>query len=132
MQEEVTKSIRIAWVPQPHRRRREIVMPEQVTGSVQPIRSDERLNLLGAIALGRNWLNDLVEESCPDMLALAKREGKTERSIRMFLSLAFLDPTLVKFAAEGRLPRGYGLSRLTDLPMAWPAQWQALGLPQPA
>ena len=58
--------------------------------------------------------------------------AKTERSIRMFLSLAFLDPTLVKFAAEGRLPRGYGLSRLTDLPMAWPAQWQALGLPQPA
>jgi site-specific DNA recombinase len=131
MSEEATKSIRIAWAPQPHRRRREIIMPEQVTGSVQPIRSDERLNLLRAIALGRKWLHDLVEGTCPDMLALAKREGKTERSIRMFLSLAFLDPTLVKFAAEGRLPRGYGLSRLTDLPMAWPAQWQALGLPQP-
>ncbi len=132
MSEETTKSIRIAWAPQPHRRRREIIMPEQATGSVQPIRSDERLNLLRAIALGRKWLNDLVEGTCPDMLALANREGKTERSIRMFLSLAFLDPTLVKAAAEGRLPRGYGLSRLTDLPMAWPAQWQTLGLPQPA
>jgi len=130
--EEAPKFIRISWTPQPHRRKREIILPEQSTGSVQPIRQDERLNLLRAIALGRKWLNDLVEGTCPDMLALAKREGKTERSIRMFLSLAFLDPTLVKAAVEGRLPRGYGLSRLTGLPMAWPAQWQALGLPQPA
>ncbi|WP_348273250.1 hypothetical protein [Methylocapsa sp. D3K7] len=105
-------------------------MPEQTTGSVQPIRSNERLNLLRAIALSRKWLNDLVEGTCPNMLALAKREGKTERSIRMFLSLDFLDPTLVKAAAEGRLPRGYGLWRLTDLPMAWSDQWRALGLPQ--
>ncbi len=131
MPEETPKSIRIAWTPQPHRRTREIIMPEQPTGSVQPIRQEERLNLLRAIALGRKWLNDLVEGTCPDMLALAKREGKTERSIRMFVSLAFLDPTLVKAAAEGRLPRGYGLSRMTDLPMAWPDQWRALGLPHP-
>jgi site-specific DNA recombinase len=131
MSEVTPKSIRIVWTPQPHRRKREIIMPEQAIGAVQPIRRDERLNLLRAIALGRKWLDDLVAGTCPDMLALAKREGKTERSIRMFLSLAFLDPTLVKFAAEGRLPRGYGLSRLTDLPMAWPARWRALGLPQP-
>jgi site-specific DNA recombinase len=132
MSGEATKSIRIAWTPQPHRRKREIILPEQATGSVQPIRSDERLNLLRSIVLGRKWLNDLVEGTCPDMLALAKRERRTERSIRMFLSLAFLDPTLVKAAVEGRLPRGYGLSRLTGLPMAWPDQWRALGLPQPA
>ena len=44
-------------------------MPEQPTGSVQPIRQEERLNLLRAIALGRKWLNDLVEGTCPDMLA---------------------------------------------------------------
>jgi DNA invertase Pin-like site-specific DNA recombinase len=129
--EETSKSIRIAWTPQPHRRTREIILPEQPTGSVQPIRQEERLNLLKAIALGRKWLDDLIEGTCPDMFALAKREGKTERSIRMFVSLAFLDPTLVKAAAEGRLPRGYGLSRMTGLPMAWPDQWRALGLPQP-
>jgi site-specific DNA recombinase len=75
--EVTTKSIRITWTPQPHRRKREIILPEQATGSVQPIRRDERLNLLRAIALGRKWLNDLVEGTCPDMLALAKREGKT-------------------------------------------------------
>ena len=44
--------------------------------------------------------------------SLASRERKTERSIRMTLSLAFLDPDIVKAAVDGRLPRGYGLKRL--------------------
>jgi site-specific DNA recombinase len=46
----------------------------------------------------------------------------------MTLSLAFLAPDLVKAAIEGRLPRGYGLKRLVDLPTAWPDQWRSLGL----
>jgi site-specific DNA recombinase len=50
----------------------------------------------------------------------------------MTLSLAFLAPDLVKVAIEGRLPRGFGLKRLVDLPMAWPAQWRALELEAPA
>jgi site-specific DNA recombinase len=49
-------------------------------------------------------------------------------SIRMTLSLAFLAPEIVKAAVEGRLPRGFGLKRLVDLPTAWPDQWRALGL----
>ena len=64
--------------------------------------------------------------------ALALREGKTDRSIRMTLSLAFLAPNIVKAAIEGRLPRGFGLKRLVDLPIAWPDQWRALGLEAPA
>jgi hypothetical protein len=50
----------------------------------------------------------------------------------MTLSLAFLAPEIVKAAVEGRLPRGYGLKRLVDLPMAWSDQWQTLGLQPPA
>jgi site-specific DNA recombinase len=60
--------------------------------------------------------------------SLASREGRTVRSIRMILSLAFLAPEIVKAAVEGRLPRGFGLKRLVDLPMAWPDQWRTLGL----
>jgi site-specific DNA recombinase len=52
--------------------------------------------------------------------------------MRMILSLAFLAPDIARAAVEGRLPRGYGLKRLVDLPMAWPDQWQALGLEAPA
>ena len=69
---------------------------------------------------------------CQTFESLASREGKTERSIRMTLSLAFLAPDIVKAAVEGRLPRGFGLKRLVDLPMAWPDQWRALGLAAPA
>jgi hypothetical protein len=49
----------------------------------------------------------------------------------MTLSLAFLAPEIFKAAVEGRLPRGFGLKRLVDLPMAWPDQWRALGLQAP-
>ena len=50
----------------------------------------------------------------------------------MTLSLAFLAPAIVKAAIEGRLPRGFGVTRLVDLPMAWSDQWTALGLREPA
>ena len=32
---------------------------------------------------------------------------------------------------EGRLPRGFGVKRLTDLPMLWSEQWRAIGLQTP-
>jgi hypothetical protein len=43
---------------------------------------------------------------------LALRENVSERSIRTLLTLAFLAPDLVKAAVDGRLPRGFGVSRL--------------------
>ena len=39
---------------------------------------------------------------------------------------------LLMVSVEGRLPRGYGLKRLIDLPLAWPDQWRTLGLAAPA
>mgnify|MGYP003623087353 CR=1 FL=1 len=50
----------------------------------------------------------------------------------MLLSLAFLAPSLVKAIAENRMPRGIGLTRMTDLPSEWPMQWRALGLSENA
>ena len=49
----------------------------------------------------------------------------------MTLSLALLSPALVKAAIEGRLSRGFGVKRLTDLPMSWSDQWSVLGLKAP-
>jgi site-specific DNA recombinase len=46
----------------------------------------------------------------------------------MTISLAFLAPSLVKAAVEGRLPLGIGLARLFDAPVAWSRQHQMLGL----
>jgi site-specific DNA recombinase len=45
----------------------------------------------------------------------------------MTISLAFLAPSLVKAAVDGRLPRGIGVARLFDAPAAWSRQQQMLG-----
>ncbi len=63
---------------------------------------------------------------------IAAREKKTERSIRLTMSLAFLARALVRAAIDGRLPRGFGVKRLLDLPIAWSDQWSVLGLKAPA
>ena len=60
--------------------------------------------------------------------ALALREGCSERSVRMTLSLAFLSPVIVQAILAGRLPRGIGISRLADLPPSWTEQHAALGI----
>jgi len=88
----------------------------------------ERTRLLRAIATARSWLDELIAGAVPDFACLAAREGKSERSVRMTLSLAFLDPALIKAAAQGRLPRGHGVSRLVDPPPRFEDQWRSLGL----
>ena len=93
--------------------------------------ANARAILIEHLREAHRWLDALLSD--PQTLeSLASREGKSERSIRMTLSLAFLAPKIVKAAVEGRLPRGFGLKRLVDLPMAWPDQWRALGLQAPA
>ena len=49
----------------------------------------------------------------------------------MTLSLAFISPVLAKAAMEDRLPRGFSVKRLTDLPMLWSEQLRAVGLQEP-
>jgi hypothetical protein len=60
---------------------------------------------------------------------IAAREGLNERLARMTLSLAFLAPDIVKAAVDGTLPRGFGISRLMDMPAGWAEQRRATGLP---
>ncbi len=96
------------------------------------MRANARAILIEALGDAHRWLDELLCDPRQTLKTLASREGKTERSIRMTVSLAFLAPDIVKAAVEGRLPRGYGLKRLIDLPLAWPDQWRTLGLETPA
>jgi site-specific DNA recombinase len=77
------------------------------------------------------WLDELITDPDQTIETIAGREHKSERSIRMTLSLAFVAPPIVAAAIEGRLPRGFGTKRLMDLPMLWSHQWIALGLKAP-
>jgi site-specific DNA recombinase len=96
------------------------------------MRTEARAILTDALRDAHHWLDELTTSPNLNIESLAVREGKTERWIRRTISLAFLGPALVKAAIDGRLPRGFGVKRLMDLPMAWPDQWLALGLRAPA
>ena len=88
--------------------------------------SEARTKLVKAIAKSRLWLAELVAGTVRDTDRL--RENVSGRSIRTLLTLAFLAPDLVKAAVDGRLPRGFGVSRLVNLPSKWEEQQRLLGL----
>ncbi len=85
-----------------------------------------------AIALGRRWLQEIVDGSATDPDEIATREGCSKRHVMMMISLAFLAPDLVNAAMDGRLPRGIGVTRLIDAPIEWSRQWHMLGLAKPS
>lgn len=127
--------IGIPWTPPVHRRRRsfsasDTEKPVTVSPSRKVIRSEARARLLIAIATARRWLDELMRGAVPDLDAIAQRESRSERSVRMIFSLAFLSPNIVSAAIAGTLPRGLGLSDMTDLPMDWAEQNKKLGLSQ--
>ena len=127
------RNLTLPWTPPSPYRRREIIQGvADGKTSARPMRANARAILFDALGDAHRWLDELLCDSTQTLGALALREGKTDRSIRMTLSLAFLAPNIVKAAIEGRLPRGFGLKRLVDLPIAWPDQWRALGLQAPA
>ncbi len=120
--------ITVAWAPRTQHRKREIVGPADDAGAGRPIRAEARSRLLHGIARGRAWLDAIMSGAVPDLEALAAREAISPRAARMTLSLAFLAPDIVLAAADGSLPRGFGLSRLTDLPPRWDEQRRVLGI----
>jgi site-specific DNA recombinase len=127
------KTLTLPWTPASPYRRREIIQSasDAPTGT-RPMRANARAILIEALGKAHRWLDELQSDPRQTLETLASREAKSERSIRMTVSLAFLAPDIVKAAVEGRLPRGYGLKRLIDLPLAWTDQWRTLGLAAPA
>lgn len=121
--------IRVRWQKQPSKRRREVLLPASAQPEdARPIRSETRATLITAIARGRRWLDELVQNQHASPKTIAHREGCSPRKVTMTISLAFLSRALVKAALEGRLPRGIGVTRLCDMPAEWSRQHQALGL----
>jgi site-specific DNA recombinase len=111
----------IPWKRKPGRPRREILFSD-AAGKDHPIKIAARKSLVRAIALGRRWLHELQTGKVASVEEIAAREGRTERSINMTLSLAFLAPDIVAAAVSGRLPRGIGATRLTEMPPLWSDQ----------
>jgi DNA invertase Pin-like site-specific DNA recombinase len=125
---EEDRLIQVVWAPPSSQRRREIILPPGVDPKTRPMKVEDRSRILRAIATGRSWLDDLTDARIDGTDAIALREGCTERSVRMTLSLAFLSPVIVRAIIEGRLPRGIGSSHLAELPASWSEQHRALGI----
>ena len=121
----------LPWSPAPASPRREIIL---LTGSdranKRPIRAESRARLLEGIAKARLWLDELVTGRTRDTSEIARREGRSERSVRMTLSLAFLSPQIVQAAVDGTLPQGHGVSTLLELPTDWQKQMQIMAEPR--
>ena len=123
----------LPWTrPSPYRKREILQGADDGKTYARPMSANTRAVLTEALRDAHRWLGELLSDPRLTLESLATREGKTERSIRLTLSLAFLAPEIVKAAVKRRLPRGFGLKRLVDLPMAWPDQWRTLGLRAPA
>jgi site-specific DNA recombinase len=123
------RMISVSWTPTPTRRRREIIQGDgDGPTDIRPMRVEAQRAFVATYRKARSWLDRLVADPNISIAALAASERRTERSIRQTLSLAFLDPSLAEATMDGRLPRGFGLKRLMDLPPDWSEQWSALGL----
>jgi site-specific DNA recombinase len=122
------KPIVIPWSKPPARKFREVIRPSASTHRIRPIRADRRAGLIRSIARGRQWL-DAIVCGAASVEDLARRQNCSIRQINLTLSMAFLAPTLVKAAIEGRLPRGLGIAELRDAPAEWSQQLARLGLP---
>jgi site-specific DNA recombinase len=121
--------VRIPWKKTPMKRRREIIVPTSTSPhNCRPIRAETRATLVAAIARGRRWLDEIVAGTVISVEQIAARQKCSIRQVSMIISLAFLAPTLVQAAVEGRLPCGIGVTRLRDAPAEWSRQYTMLGL----
>jgi site-specific DNA recombinase len=108
----------LPWTrPSPYRKREIIQGANDAKTYARPMPANARAILIEALRDAHRWLDELLSDPRLTLESLTSREDKSERSIRMTLSLAFLAPEIVKAAVEGRLPRGFGLKRLVDLTM---------------
>jgi site-specific DNA recombinase len=120
------KTIKIPWTsPVPATVKGVIYVPAHNT----PITPGARDQLLVAIAKARTWIDDLAERRVASVAAIAQREGKAERHIRMLAPLAFVSPRIITAIIAGTAPAGLTITALARaLPYSWVEQERRLGL----
>lgn len=118
----------VVWSKPSATRHRAILGAPASTSPACPIRSEARSRLIGGIARGRRWLEQLAGGHVEDLASIANQHNLSEKTVRSMISLAFLAPDIVQAAIDGRIPRGFGISQMTDLPAAWDTQRRQLGL----
>jgi hypothetical protein len=114
-------------------------VPTSVKGIIQvpahntPIKPDRREALLIAIAKARNWIDDLTQGRVASFAAIARREAKVERHVRLLAPLAFLSPRIVSALLDNTAPADVTVTKLARaLPYSWAEQERQLALSSPS
>jgi len=76
-----------------------------------------RDSLLAAIGRAKCWVDELVAGA--SLVAIAKREGKGERQIRLLIPLAFVAPQTVKAIAAADTPPITITNLAKSVPLVW-------------
>ncbi|MGA8751248.1 MAG: recombinase family protein [Pseudolabrys sp.] len=120
----------VPWRKTPSKRPRQIILPASTSShpDPRPIRAETRAKLVTAIAKGRHWLDELIAGTVTNVEQIAAREKCSIRQVNRTITLAFIAPTLVQAAVDGRLPRGIGVAAVRDFPAEWSRQYERLGL----
>lgn len=121
------RTVIVPW-KKPSKPARQILLPANTPKHrARPMKAERRAALIRSIGRGRLWLQEIVGGG-ETIESLAARQHCSVRHVQMTLSLAFLSPTLVRAAIEGRFPRGIGVAALYDAPAEWSNQMKRLGL----
>jgi site-specific DNA recombinase len=92
-----------------------------------PMPPSRRDALLMAIASARQWVDDLSHGRVTTFAAIARRERKTERHVRLLVPLAVLSPRLISAIIEGTVVVDRTVTALARaLPSSWAEQEQRL------
>jgi hypothetical protein len=122
------ETLRIPWRAHVMRRRHELIDCADDARPLRPINAQARARLLVGLAKARLWLNELLSGKIASIAAIATREARSERSIRMTIDLAFLSPDIIKAAIGGALPQSCSVSALGEPQLEWRQQEAAFGI----
>ena len=101
----------LPWTRASSRRRREIIHSVgEAQRPLRAMRTKARDGFIQALRDARRWLDELLTDPAQTIELLAMREDKSERSIRMTLSLAFISLALRVGVHIQRSPFGIQVS----------------------
>jgi hypothetical protein len=82
--------------------------------------------LLIAIAKARNWVDDLAHGRAASFAAIARRDGKVERHVRLLAQLAFVSPRIVAAILDATAPAGLTVTARPRLSILRPRYRRAI------
>jgi site-specific DNA recombinase len=87
------RTLTLPWIPPSPYQRREIIQGEgEARSPSRPMRVRARAVFAESLRNAHTWLDQLIRDPYQTIEVIAAREHKSERSIRMTLSLAFVAP----------------------------------------